>query len=353
MGQITRDLHTLAGSLRLVPLARTFESMARVLRDAAQKTGRRARLAMVGEQTELDKALVDAIGDPLMHMVRNAVDHGLEATVEERRAVGKPDVGVVTLRAYQRGSKIIIEVADDGRGLDRKKILDRARARELLPAGRESDLTDREVYDLICSPGFSTAEKVSEVSGRGVGMDVVRNAVEALSGALDIDSQPGLGSTFSIRLPLTLAVMDGMVLRVAGERYILPISVIIRSVRPKPSDMTSVFGRGELLCLGERHVPVIRLGRLYGLDEQAGTVPFAVVVEAGSGGLVAVAVDEILGQQQVVIKSLGDGLGKLKTVSGGAIMSDGRVGLILDVEEIFQLSVMRHDSGVDRAQGVG
>jgi len=344
MAQITRDLHSMAGMLRLIPLARTFEGMQRVLRDVAKKTGRRAQLKVTGEQTELDKALVDAIGDPLMHMVRNAVDHGLERTAEERIAAGKPVVGTVELRATQRAGSVVIEVIDDGRGLDREKILQKARARGLVSEGRE--LSDREVFDFICSPGFSTADKVTDVSGRGVGMDVVKQAVEALSGSLEISSVAGRGSTFAVRVPLTLAVMDGMVLRVANERFIIPISVIIRSVQPKEGDVIPLLGRGELLRVGTDNIPLMRLDRMYNL-EGGGTGSarnrsgYAVIVEVGVGQKMAVLVDDILGQQQIVIKTLGEGLGRVPTVSGGAIMPDGKVGLILDVDGLFQLAIER------------
>jgi two-component system chemotaxis sensor kinase CheA len=337
LDKITRELQEMATSLRMVPIKATFQKMARLARDLSVKAGKPVEFVVSGEDTELDKTVVDRIGDPLVHMVRNAVDHGLEASVEARRLAGKPDKGRVDLRAYHRGGNIYVEISDDGRGLDRAAILAKGIERGLVREGET--LSDRDIYNLIFQPGFSTAKKITEVSGRGVGMDVVRRSIEALRGTVEIRSEVGRGSTFSIRLPLTLAIIDGMIVRVGRERYIVPTLSIIRTVQPAPGDVVSVLGRGEMLAMGGKLLPLHRLDRLYGVPdaEREATRALALVIEV-DGRQTALLVDELLGQQQIVIKSMGKAMQAQPGIAGGAIMPDGRVGLILDPSGLVKLA---------------
>ena len=292
---------------------------------------------MNGEDTELDKSVVDRIGDPLVHMIRNAVDHGIEADAETRRKAGKPETARVELRAFHKGGSIYIEIEDDGRGLCREAILAKAAERGLVRDGET--LSDREVWNLIFEAGFSTAKQVTDVSGRGVGMDVVRRNVEALRGQVEIQSEQGKGTVFSIRLPLTLAIIDGMVVRVGAERYIIPTLSVVRAVRPQKESLYTVTGRGEMLSLQGELIPLYRLHQMFrirGAVEDP-TEAIAVVVE-DEGQSTGLVVDELLGQQQIVIKSLGQAFQGLLGVAGGAIMSDGQVGLILDVGGIVKIA---------------
>jgi len=337
LDKITRELQEMATSLRMVPLRSTFQKMARLVRDLAKKSGKPVEFVMTGEDTELDKSVVDKIGDPLVHMVRNAVDHGIEVSPEERRKRGKPPVGRIELRAFHKGGNIHIEIEDDGRGLDCEAILAKARERGLV---REGDsLSEREIFNLIFQPGFSTAKVVTDVSGRGVGMDVVKRNIEALRGQIEIQSEPGKGSVFSIRLPLTLAIIDGMVVRVGAERYIVPTLNIVRSVRPRPQDLSTVLHRGEMLSLQGELIPLFRLAELFEIEgaQQDPTEGLVVVVE-DEGRQIGLLTDELVGQQQIVIKTLGEALQGVRGISGGAIMPDGRVGLILDVGGLIRLA---------------
>ena len=333
MDKITRELHELAGSLRMIPVRSTFRKMARLARDVARKSGKRVSFEVHGEEAELDKTLVDRIGDPLVHMVRNAIDHGLEPNPEARVAAGKPPVGNVTLRALHRGGSIYIEVEDDGRGLDPEKILSRAEERGLIRPGEI--LGKRDIIRLICEPGFSTAEQITSISGRGVGMDVVRQQIEAMNGSLEVESELGRGTCFSMQLPLTLAVIDGMVMRVGEDRFVVPTLSVVRLVQPGSTNICTVLGRGEVLRLGDHLVPVARPDELFEIELDRDRDPMAIVVEVDHGQ-VAMLVDELLGQQQVVIKSLGEGLGDVPGIAGCAIMPDGRVGLVLDIGGIVR-----------------
>jgi two-component system chemotaxis sensor kinase CheA len=347
LDKITRELQEMGTGLRMVPVRATFQKMARLVRDLAHKAGKNVEFVMTGEETELDKSVVDQIGDPLVHMIRNAVDHGIEATAEARRAAGKSAVGRVELRAYHKGGSIYIEVADDGRGLDRARILAKAREKGLVSP--EAELSERETFNIIFMPGFSTAEKITDVSGRGVGMDVVRRNIEALRGQVEIRSEPGRGSTFVMRLPLTLAIIDGMVVRVRTERYIIPTLSIVRTVAADGGNVESVLGRGEMLKLQGRLLPLFRLAELFAApgDERG---RLAVVVD-DDGRQAALAVDELLGQQQIVIKSLGEALRGQPGLSGGAVMPDGTVGLILDVGGLVRLA--HENVGEPRPVGAG
>ncbi len=337
LGKITRELQEMATALRMVPLRSTFQRMARVVRDVAKKADKTIDFTMSGEDTELDKAVVDRIGDPLIHMVRNAVDHGIETSAEERTKTGKPPAGRISLRAYHKGGNIFVEIADDGGGLDRDAILMRARERGLL--GANETLSDADVLNLIFAPGFSTAKTVTDVSGRGVGLDVVRKNIQLLRGEVEVQSEPGEGTTFIIRLPLTLAIIEGMVVHVGGERYILPALSMVTAVRPGNGDVVSVMNRGEMLRLQGALVPMFRLGQVLGAEnaDAAATESIAVVVEY-EGKRAALMVDELVGRQQIVIKSLGQALCNIAGIAGGAVMPDGRVGLILDVPGLVRVA---------------
>lgn len=337
LDKITRELQQMGTSLRMVPLRATFQKMARLVRDLSKKSGKQVDFVMAGEDTELDKTVVDRIGDPLVHMVRNAVDHGLEASAVDRAAAGKPDAGRVELRAFHKGGNIYIEIEDDGRGLDREAILAKGRERGLIAEGETP--ADRDIYNMIFQPGFSTARKITDVSGRGVGMDVVKRNIDSLRGQVEIRTEVGRGSTFSIRLPLTLAIIDGMVVRVGAERYIIPTLSVLISLRPEPGQLSTALGTGQMLAHQGRQLPLFRLDEIFGIDgaEQDPTRALAVVVE-DDGRQVVLLVDELLGQQQIVIKSLGESVRGIPGISGGAIMPDGKVGLILDVGGVLRLA---------------
>jgi two-component system chemotaxis sensor kinase CheA len=321
----------------MVPVKATFQKMARLARDLSRKYNKPVEFIVKGEETELDKSVVDHIGDPLVHMIRNAIDHGLEANVADRENLGKPPVGRIELRAYHKGGSIYIEIEDDGKGLDKDAILKKAIERGL--AKSDDQLSDKDIYNLIFEPGFSTAKKVTDVSGRGVGMDVVRKNIERLRGQVEIKSEPGKGSLFTLRLPLTLAIIDGMVVNVGNERYIIPTLSVVRSINPDKEALSTVMGRGELLQVQGELIPLFRLNRLFGIPGavEDPTQAIAVVVESDNmqTGLM---VDELVGQQQIVIKSLGESLQKVQGLSGGAIMPDGMVGLILDIGGLVKLA---------------
>jgi two-component system chemotaxis sensor kinase CheA len=339
MCKMIRDLQEVSMSLRMVNLKSTFQKMTRLVRDVSQKTGKLVDIATEGEDVELDRNVVEAITDPLVHMIRNACDHGIEGT-EERRAAGKPPVGRVTLRAYHAGGSIVIEIADDGRGMHRDRILAKARSRGMLaPDADEASMPDSEVFGLIFLPGFSTAERVTDISGRGVGMDVVRRNIEALRGKIEIRSAPGAGTTFLLRLPLTMAIIDGMVVRVGTQRYVLPTLSIQQSFRPAESDIRTVAGVGEMVKVRGSMLPIYRLNRVLDLREGLDRITDAllIVMEADDARF-CLMVDEIIGQQQVVIKSLTQTGQPLRGVSGGAILGDGRVALILDVAQVVGLA---------------
>jgi two-component system chemotaxis sensor kinase CheA len=335
-GKIVRELQDLGMSMRMVPLKATFQKMARLARDVAQKSGRSVSFITEGEDTEIDRNMVDVVNDPLVHMVRNAVDHGIEPP-DDRRRLGKPASGTVCLSACYSGGNVVVEVRDDGRGLDRDRIVHKAVARGLIES--DKGMTDSQVFGLVFEPGFSTAEQITEVSGRGVGLDVVRRNVEAIRGRIEISSEPGRGSVFSMRLPLTLAVTDGMLVRVGSERYIIPTLHIEMSFRPRADQISTVEGRGEMALVREELLPIYRLGRLFGIPGSAdrATDGLLVIVDSADRRY-ALLVDELLGQHQVVAKPLGDGIGRIPGVTGGAILGDGRVGLILDPQGVCALA---------------
>jgi two-component system chemotaxis sensor kinase CheA len=335
-GKIIRDLQDLSMGMRMVPLRAQFQKLARLVRDLATKAGKEVYFEVEGEETEIDRNLVDSLSDPLVHMIRNAVDHGIESP-SAREACGKPRIGIVRLRASHASGNVMVDLSDDGRGLSRDRIA--KKAIELGIISTADGLSDTEVFALIFSPGFSTADQVTEISGRGVGMDVVRRNLEALRGRVDIASEPGAGTTFTLRLPLTLAITDGMLVRVGAERFVVPTSHIRLSFRPEASALTTYAGRGEMVVLRDEVIPLVRLHQVFDVTGAESDPTRALVMVVGDGaGYAALLVDELLGQQQVVAKTLGDGLGNVPGVSGGAILGDGRVGLILDLAEVLALA---------------
>ncbi len=334
LARITGDLQKAAMSMRMVPVGGLFQRMSRLVRDLARKTGKQAELEAIGGETELDRNVVEELADPLMHMVRNAADHGLE-TPEERRAAGKEPVGRIRLRASHQAGHIVIEIADDGRGLDREKILEKARRTGLVEDG--AGLSDREVFNCIFHPGFSTASQVTDVSGRGVGMDVVKKQIQKLRGHVEIESVPGKGTFFFLRLPLTLAIIDGLVVGVGSERYVVPIFSVSEVLRPSAEMVFTVEDRREMALVRNHLLPVVRLYKRFAVAPRSELASESLLIVAEiAGKSFCLMVDELIGKQEVVIKSLGENLQNISGIAGGAILGDGRVGLILDLEGIFR-----------------
>ena len=331
----TRDLQESVMSIRMIPMSVVFNRFPRMLRDLAAKLGKRVELVTQGEATELDKGLVEKITDPLTHLVRNSCDHGIESP-SERMAKGKPEHGTITLVASHQGGSIVIEVRDDGRGLNREKLIKKAREKGI---DAPDTMTDQEVWGLIFAPGFSTADQVTDVSGRGVGMDVVKKNITQLGGTVEIDSAEGYGMKVSVRLPLTLAIMDGMSVGVGEEVYILPLSSVVESFQVQADTIKTVGGSGRVVEVRDEFMPVVELEQVFNVPrfdfEHVSSI--MVVVEA-EGGRVALLVDELLGQQQVVVKNLEANYRKVTDVSGATIMGDGRVALILDVGSLVRRS---------------
>lgn len=335
LGQLTkisRDLQDVAMRMRMVPVQGVFLKMQRMVRELSRKTGKKVELLVSGEGTEMDRSMVERIEDPLVHMIRNAMDHGLEAAAE-RRATGKSETGAIRLSAFHEGGSVVVEIADDGRGLDREKILDKAIRQGIVREGEH--LPDSEIYMLIFAPGFSTAAQVTEISGRGVGMDVVKRNIEAMRGRVMVSSTPGQGSVFKLILPLTLAIIDGMIVSCGSERYIIPSLSIVESLQPRRDMISTLAGHQELLNVRGEMLPLFRLSSLFGIEgaQEDATQALAVVVES-MGRKVGLLVDDVVTQQQVVIKPLGSGIGDTETFSGGAILSDGKVGLILNIDRV-------------------
>ncbi len=335
--KITRSLQDMGMSMRLIPIDNTFRKMGRLVRDLAKKSGKKIELVMEGRETELDKGMVEKLGDPLVHMVRNAVDHGIEPGVEDRKAAGKNPTGTIVLKAYHQGGNIHIDIRDDGRGLDRDVIAAKAIERGLISS--TENMSDEEIFALIFEPGFSTAKQITDVSGRGVGMDVVKSNIESMRGNVRIASEKGKGSTFTLVLPLTMAIIDGMIVRVGPERYILPLLSIIESFQPTREMLTTVSGKGETVPFRNRLLPMFRLGRLFKIKEaQTDPTQALVVVIEDAGRQIALMVDELLGQNQTVIKNLGAGLKDVDGIAGASIMPDGTPGLIIDVNGLVKMA---------------
>lgn len=340
LGKISRDLQNAAMRMRTVPVHGVFQKMARLTREVGKKAGKDVVLVTAGEGTEMDRAMVERLEDPLVHMVRNACGHGVE-TPEVRVAAGKPATGVLTLSASHKGGSIIIELSDDGAGLDRDRILKKAVEKGLVQ--NPAALTDAEVFQLIFAPGFSTAAKVTDISGRGVGMDVVKRNIEGMRGRVLIESTKGKGTTFRLVLPLTLAIIDGMLIKVGKERYLVPSLSIVEALQPTREMLSSMGERDELLSVRGQVIPILRLSQQLAIEgaRQDPTTALIVVVES-VGKRVGLLVDEVIAQQQVVIKALGQGVGRAEFYSGAAILSDGCIGLILNVDKLCGLITYRH-----------
>lgn len=336
LAQSARELQESVMAIRAQPVKSVFARMPRIVRDLAATLGKEVRIVTDGEMTEIDKTVIEQLNDPLTHMIRNALDHGIEDP-EARVAVGKARQGTIHLSAAQRGGRIVIEVSDDGRGLNREKVLAKARDRGLVAAG--ATLTDEEIDNLIFLPAFSTADVVSNVSGRGVGMDVVKRNVQSLGGRINVQSKFGAGSRFTLSLPLTLAVVDGMVVSVGKETFIIPLTAIIESLRPLAADIHPVIGRGDVLALRGEYLPLTHLHKCFSIND-AITDPcrgIVIVVQSESAGRIGVLVDELLGQQQVVVKSLEANYDPVDGISGATILGNGRVALILDIASLREI----------------
>jgi two-component system chemotaxis sensor kinase CheA len=330
-----RELQEAALSIRMIPIAGVFARFPRLVHDLSAQLGKRAELRVEGESTELDRGLVEKLIDPLTHLIRNSLDHGIEPP-QAREAAGKPARGTIWLRASHESGSVVIEVADDGAGLSREKILKRAAEQGLRADESMSDLA---VWELIFAPGFSTATAVSDVSGRGVGMDVVRRNVRELGGQVDISSEPGKGTRTVVRLPLTLAIMDGMELAVGGEVYIAPLSAIVESLRPAPGDLKSIASDSQVLNLRGEIVPVLSLAKALGIEHACKAGDEVLVVVENGGRRAALAADALLGQQQIVVKNLEGNFGKVSGVAGATILGNGAVSLILDIPELMRVAL--------------
>ncbi|HSW51037.1 MAG TPA: chemotaxis protein CheA, partial [Bryobacteraceae bacterium] len=334
LARITGEVQRTTMSMRMLPIGQLFQRTARLVRDLSRKAAKQVELETSGEDTELDKSIAEELADPLMHMVRNSIDHGIEST-EARAAAGKSPTARIRLAAYHQGGQIVVEISDDGRGLDRHKIL--AKAVEKGLAAGDAQLSEAEIFHLIFEPGFSTAAQVTDISGRGVGMDVVRRHVQKLRGRIDVQSKPGKGTTFLLKLPLTLAIIEGLVVVVGEYRYIIPIFAVREMFRPTPEALSTVQGREEMAMVRGRLLPVVRLHRRFGVRPRSEDPCEGLLAVAESEGkLFCVLVDDVVGKQEVVIKSLGESLKNIAGVAGGAILGDGRVGLILDMEGLHR-----------------
>jgi two-component system chemotaxis sensor kinase CheA len=342
LAQLERNMRELQESVmrvRMLPISFVFSRFPRMVRDLAQRLGKQIELKLTGEQTELDKTVLEKIGDPLVHLVRNCIDHGIESP-ERRLAAGKPAAGTVHLDATHRGGNISVEVSDDGSGIDKERILAKARARGMIGVGES--LSDAEIYELIFQPGFSTVEKATDVSGRGVGMDVVRRNVKSLGGKIEVLSDPGRGARFTITLPLTLAIVDGQSVAVGSETYIVPLISIVESMQLKSGNVSRLGARGEVFSFRGEYLPIIRLHELFAVEPRSRALQDGLVVVAeGDGQRVGLFVDDLLGQQQVVIKSLEANYGHIEGISGATILGDGSVALILDVPGLIRAAEMR------------
>ncbi|MCP5466203.1 MAG: chemotaxis protein CheA [Steroidobacteraceae bacterium] len=333
-----RELQESVMRVRMVPISFVFSRFPRMVRDLSQRLGKSVELKMTGGETEFDKTVLEKIGDPLVHLVRNGIDHGIE-TRQVRLARGKPETGTLHLHAYHRGGNITVEVSEDGAGLKREKILAKAKSKNLVAP--DVELTDAQVNELIFLPGFSTADQATDVSGRGVGMDVVRRNIEELGGTVEIRSEEGKGSRFIINLPLTLAIVDGQIISVDGERYIVPLTAIVESQQLRPGMIQPVVGHGEVLSFRGEYLPVLRLPEVFGCGAGARDNSGLVMVVEGDGRRVGICVDELMEQQQVVVKALETNYQRVDGVAGATILGDGSVALILDIAGLSRRPVDR------------
>ena len=348
--RITTDIQRDAMALRMVPIRRTFQKLGRLVRDLAKKFDKPTNVVVVGEDTELDRKLVEQLTDPLMHMVRNTIDHGIEPR-GVRAASGKSETAEIQLRACHRGGGVVVEIADDGVGLDTERIFKRAVAQGLVPDGVQ--MSTPEIHELIFRPGFSTADRVTEMSGRGVGMDVVRRNIQMLRGRVDIQTARGRGTTFSLHLPLTLAIVDGLVMSVGGDRFVIPTPAVQESLRPQPQQVHTTGGRPSMVQVRDRLIPLLHLGQAFGIGgAREQIVDGTVVIAEDNGRPVALVVDELLGKREVVIRSLGEMFRGVRGIAGGAILGDGRIGLILDTGGLLALAATQAQRW-DLQRGVG
>ena len=338
LSKITRLIQNRVMALRMVPVHDTFDKMKRVVRDASKKVNKEIEFTTDGEETEVDKTMVDSLSDPLIHIMRNAIDHGIEDSAEDRIAAGKSAKGHVQLRAYHKGGNIAIEVRDDGRGINREKVYSKALERGII--SENDELSDQQVFALIMQAGFSTADVISDISGRGVGLDVVRSSIEKLQGKVEIDSKVGEGSVFTILLPLTLAIIDGMIVESAGDMFIVPTLSVIESFIPQKDIVHTARGKGEFVDLRGEMIPVIRLNEVLGINHERPVIwESTLLCVESEEGKYALLIDDLIGRQQVVIKTLGKALAKLRGVSGGAIMGNGDIALILNIDDLFKHNV--------------
>lgn len=338
----TRELQETVMSLRMMPLSFAFNRFPRLVRDLGNQLNKKVNLLISGEQTELDKTVLEKLTDPLTHIIRNAMDHGLETT-EERRAAGKAEEGLIELKAYYEGGSVVIRVSDDGRGLNYEKIRKKAESIGLIR--EDAILTPEELKDLILRPGFSTADQISDLSGRGVGLDVVKQNIKALNGTLDMQSEPSKGTTFTIRLPLTLAIVDGQLIRVRDSIYVIPLVAISESLQMSSNNINCLAGSVDVYRLRNENIPIVYLSQLFGFKRNAldETVQTMMVVVESNDKKLGLVVDELLDQQQVVIKSLETNYQSVKGVSGATILGDGTVAMICDIHDIFSMSAFRPD----------
>lgn len=336
LGKVTKEVQDISMSLRMVPVKQTFQKMQRIVRDTANLLGKNIQLHLQGEETELDKTVLESISDPLVHLIRNAADHGIE-TAEVRRERGKAAEGNIHLGARHESGKLLIEIRDDGGGIDGERLYAKAVEKGVIAQG--APMSEKDRIHLIFHPGFSTKQEVTEVSGRGVGMDVVRTNIEMLQGEIHIATEVGMGTTFQVLLPLTLAIIDGMVVRCSGERFVIPLAQVHESMRPSPGDVQFNVGLGEVLMLRGECLPLFRLNSVLGRKSASAVNDSIAIVIRSSGKPFAILVDDIVGQYQIVIKKLGQELSKLKIFSGSAVLGDGRPAFILDPSELAKVAV--------------
>lgn len=344
MGKVTKEVQNLSMGLRMVPIKQTFQKMQRIVRDTSSVLGKKVNLILEGEETEVDKTVLEALGDPLVHLVRNAVDHGIELP-SDRIAAGKAETGTIILRSYHQSGKLVIEVKDDGGGISAQRLREKAIEKRILKPGQE--ISNSEAIQLIFHPGFSTKTQVTEVSGRGVGMDVVKTNIEQLQGEVLVTTELGVGSTFKITLPLTLAIIDGMVVRCGDERFIIPLSHVHESVKTTTQELQASVAIGEVLLLRGENLPVLRLSQALGKKKKESAVAeehqIAIIVRS-QGKPFATIVDDIIGQHQVVIKKLGSEMKNISGFSGSAILGDGRPALILELGDLIHRSARNKEA---------
>ena len=332
---VTSEIQAAVMRMRMVPIGKLYQKAPRIVRDLSKEFGKKINLVVKGEETEIDRGIIEELNDPLVHMIRNSCDHGIEPP-EERIRIGKPEFGTITLDADQEGNNIVLRISDDGRGMDPEKLKAKALEKGIITHEQAAQMSAREAFQLIFAPGFSTAAKVTAVSGRGVGMDVVRSNIQNLKGMIDIESEVGKGTTFIIKLPLTLAIIQGLLVKVQDETYALPLSSVVEVVAINPDSVYTVSHQ-EVIRIRQEVIPILRLDRVLGVSNPREELDNRYVVNVGLGmQRIGLVVDELLGQQEIVIKSLGEYLGSITGVAGSTILGDGRVIMIIDVADLIQ-----------------